>query len=76
MSEVQKCPKCQHEMSRGFIADDALQAIHVSRWVEGEPERSLLWGTKAPRAKSLHVTTYRCMACGFLESYARHDVAR
>ena len=64
------------ELVRGFIAGQHTHLeISVSRWVEGEPEPSFFMGTRAPNEKSLHVTTYRCIACGFLESYALREHA-
>ena len=72
------CPKCQGGMIQGFIADfaDMGQNANVSTWVEGAPQLSFWYGTKTPPAKRLPVGTYRCSACGYLESYARPDFAR
>ncbi len=72
------CPKCQGNMVQGFIADfaDLGQNASVSTWIEGEPQASLLFGTKTPSAKRIPVGTYRCSACGYLESYARPEFER
>ena len=70
MSDAKNCPKCQHLMSQGFIADRGADAYFVSQWVEGEPNRSFWLGLKVPPEKTLPVTTYRCVSCGFLEAYA------
>jgi hypothetical protein len=65
-------------MVQGFIADfaDMGQNANVSTWVEGPPHRSLFFGTKAPMAKRVPIGTYRCSACGYLESYARPEFDR
>jgi len=72
------CPKCQGTMVQGFIADfaDMGQNANVSTWVEGPPHRSLFFGTKAPTDKRVPIGTYRCSACGYLESYARPEFDR
>lgn len=71
MSDETICPKCGQPMKRGFIPELS-HASSVSMWVEGEPERSF-WaaGVKVPEDKAISIVTYRCTACGFLESYAR-----
>jgi len=72
------CPKCQGSMVQGFIADFADMGVNaiVSTWVEGQPKSSFLFGTKTPGDKRIPVGTYRCSACGYLESYARPEFER
>ena len=72
-----KCPKCNAEMEEGFILDKGDSGALQSRWVEGEPEKTSLFGVKTTwfgvntsGKEILQVTTYRCTGCGFLESYA------
>ena len=68
------CPKCSAPMVQGFIVDrDHGGSRHVSNWVEGAPERSFWSGTKVPVEKCIPIGTFRCSACGFLESYARPE---
>lgn len=70
MSTKPSCPKCQHEMERGFMPEYVYgNAARPSIWVRGWPQKSFLFGTKVP-ANYLNVVTYRCKHCGFLESYA------
>jgi hypothetical protein len=71
MSDEIACPKCAKMMARGFIPESSHATI-VSFWVEGEPESSF-WsaGIKIPEDKVISIVTYRCIGCGFLESYAR-----
>ena len=78
MSAVSRtCSKCQGHMIQGFIADfaDMEQNANVSTWVEGPPKMSLMFGTKTPAAKHVPIGTYRCSACGYLESYTRPDIS-
>ena len=69
MSEAKVCPKCQQSMNRGFIPNQAPDFVYGSLWVEGEPKAGFR-GIKVPPELSLPIATYRCVACGFLESYA------
>ncbi len=63
-----KCPKCGGEMEEGMIADKTSQ-INIST------EQN--WGTKKKFAgfggleNEHEVMTFRCVNCGFLESYAK-----
>ncbi len=66
------CPKCHAEMEPGFLIEhgDYGQA-GTSEWAEGPPERSVWTGIKLRGKERRRVDTYRCVRCGFLESYAR-----
>jgi predicted nucleic-acid-binding Zn-ribbon protein len=66
-----KCPKCQHEMEEGFIADVTYGGVVTSKWVEGEPEKSFWTGTKTRGKRQVEILTFRCSNCGYLESYAK-----
>ena len=70
------CPKCQGEMVQGFVADFAHAQIVVSTWVQGPPQKSFWMGTKVPQEDCVPIGTFRCAACGFLESYARTEFGR
>ena len=74
MSASDACPKCGGEMSRGFVVDHNMGAATVGLWVEGEPVHTV-WGggVRAPRERSIPVATFRCVGCGFLQSYARPE---
>ena len=64
------CPKCKSAMEEGFIADHAHgNSAIVSEWVEGPPDQRW-WGLKTGDKGKLNVVTFRCVRCGFLESYA------
>jgi hypothetical protein len=56
-------------MERGLIPD-ASQGIQ-SEWWEGLPEKSWL-GNLTPKGKRRYpLVTFRCVSCGYVESYAR-----
>jgi len=73
-----KCPKCQSDMEKGFIADfhhgagvgSWVEGVAVSSWVEGDPEESFWTGVKLSNRRQMEIRTYRCFGCGYLESYA------
>jgi hypothetical protein len=63
-------------MVQGFIVEfHAGGKRLVNNWVEGAPEKSWWRVTKVPPEKCIPVGTFRCSACGFLESYARPEFA-
>lgn len=72
MSDKPKCPKCQHEMLEGWIAEIG-KATKPSQWVEGKPESSLWSATKMPKDKTFEIITFGCSSCGYLESYAKQS---
>ena len=67
---ARSCPKCQGRMAEGFIKVELYGTVKVSQWVEGPPEKSFWTGIKTHDKKQLAVKTYRCSACGYLESFA------
>jgi len=56
-------------MQSGYIPDNSYVAVFQSGWREGNYVGGFLNSLK-PAKKPLPIVTYRCMACGFLESYA------
>jgi hypothetical protein len=65
------CPKCQGLMEPGLVIDRGHYGVPAeSQWLEGEPQYSWLGSLKAGGHKR-KVTTFRCMQCGYLESYAQ-----
>jgi hypothetical protein len=61
------CPKCQTQMQDGYLVDET----RVAHWHEGPPRRWLGMTMVGWAKKRLPITTYRCPACGYLESYAK-----
>ncbi len=66
-----KCPKCRKEMERGFLLDQAYGTAKASDWIKGPVERSFWTGVKTRGKERRSVVTYRCVGCGYLESYAK-----
>ena len=65
------CPKCAAAMAPGFIIDKGDNgSVSAPEWAEGKPERSFWTGVKLRGRERHPVTTFRCTACGYLESYA------
>lgn len=55
----------------GFLVDKGDHSTpSQQKWASGEPERSFWSGLKLKGKDVLPVTTYRCIGCGYLESYA------
>jgi predicted nucleic-acid-binding Zn-ribbon protein len=70
------CPKCAGSMTKGFVADynygESQNTVIQSVWVEGEFKSNWL-GAKIKDNKKFLMTTFRCINCGFLESYATEE---
>jgi hypothetical protein len=63
------CAKCNGQMERGFDIDRGDAQIFVGHWVAGAPLRSFLTSIEIP-GNSVAIGTFRCSACGYLETYA------
>ncbi len=71
MTEPPKCAKCQSPMEEGFVLDLGDHDYQrPSKWVSGPPEKSFWAGTKTKGKRQRQIRTFRCVGCGFLESYA------
>jgi hypothetical protein len=61
-------------MEPGFMHDsDSMGGACVSHWAVGMPEKGFFGHLKARGVKKLETETFRCMTCGFLETYATQD---
>jgi hypothetical protein len=58
-------------MERGYLVDHGQGILYPTAWAAGEPRWSSWLGLRVKRHELLPVTTYRCVECGLLESYAR-----
>lgn len=70
MNVPEKCPKCGGRMEEGFVLDQSHLTRFVSCWVEGSPEKTFLGNTKVSDRRQRNIRSFRCVACGFLESFA------
>ncbi|MCP4249985.1 MAG: hypothetical protein GY778_23335 [bacterium] len=70
MAGITYCPRCGESMEIGFMLDAnaGKNSAEPARWAEGEPVVSFWFGVRNPIKRK--VQTYRCTACGYLESYA------
>jgi predicted nucleic-acid-binding Zn-ribbon protein len=69
--KVNVCPKCNQQMEDGFTIDVGYASKTVASWISGKPEHSF-WqsGPKTSDRRKIEISTFRCTACGYLESYA------
>ena len=66
-----RCGKCNVDMEEGFLLEKGdVGVLSPQNWITGKPERSLLTGLKLKGRQVYDVRTYRCIRCGYLESYA------
>lgn len=72
-----RCLRCGSEMQPGYIPDRNLGWYDPTKWFGGKLSVGFLGGVDhKPKDKPLFVRTYRCVQCGYLESYAEapaHD---
>jgi hypothetical protein len=70
------CPDCGSAMEEGFIPDCSPGGAIEALWHRGRPAHVLFFGFQTSQAKIdmtkvLTITSFRCMKCGLLKSYAR-----
>lgn len=70
MKPPEKCLKCGGRMEEGFVLDQSHARRLVSKWVAGKPEVSFFMGANIDGREQHEIRSYRCIVCGFLESYA------
>lgn len=67
------CVKCGGEMRQGFVVEVARSRAYPNTWIEGAPEEHYLRGLKMKGRDTYPISTFRCPACGYLESYAHES---
>jgi len=68
-----QCGKCNSATEEGFLLEKGDGPIVSSEsWVAGKPEKSFFSGLTLKGKTVYDVATFRCTACGHLESYALH----
>ena len=65
-----KCPKCSAEMVEGFVLETGLLSDPRPKWVSGRPATNAVGGIETAERDVRRIETFRCLRCGFLESYA------
>ena len=69
------CPKCENEMTEGFVLDRGdYGSKQQSLWIEGKPESSIWTGLKTSDRDVFKVQTFRCPTCNYLEFYTTEQV--
>ena len=57
-------------MEPGYVVDHGYGLVYPSAWIAGLPEWSRWTGLKLRHKTKVPVTTFRCLHCGRLESFA------
>jgi hypothetical protein len=57
-------------MEPGYVLDEGYGKRGPAKWIDGLPKLSIWTGLKLRGHRRIEVATYRCRACGYLESYA------
>jgi len=70
MPHAIQCPKCKTAMEEGFVLDRNYARVEVSTWAKGAPAKGW-FGASLRGVRQYPIQTYRCPACGYLESYAQ-----
>jgi hypothetical protein len=65
-----KCSKCKGEMQEGLVVDLGYAGILRSMWMEDQVGNSGASRTVDNNKRKVKTITYRCLNCGFLDSYA------
>jgi ribosomal protein L37E len=76
MEDELVCSRCGGRTEAGFMLDRGQYGSPqaTAEWVGGAPERSAWTGIKTKGRAHFRVETYRCEACGHLDSYAREPL--
>jgi hypothetical protein len=56
-------------MQEGFVPDQSGAYQGVPIWIAGVPQKGFL-GAKIEGKEAYAIRTFRCVKCGFLESYS------
>ncbi|MGA1873713.1 MAG: hypothetical protein ACMUHY_08575, partial [Thermoplasmatota archaeon] len=59
------CPKCNGEMELGELIDESYAVSGAQRWAN---HAGSILGVG--RSKPIHIYSFRCTECGYLENYA------
>jgi ribosomal protein L37E len=58
-------------MEEGFVLEKGdAGVLSLETWVSGKPEKSWIAGLNLKGKVVYDVKTFRCMTCGYLDSYA------
>lgn len=71
MALALNCSKCSGQMQEGLIVDLNYKGAIPSMWVEDQGGTNTASGTGDNNKRKVKTITYRCLNCGFLDSYAK-----
>lgn len=72
MTMISVCAKCGGKMTEGYILDlGHYNARSATAWVSGTPRKAFLGGLSLTDTQQYTIQSFRCVDCGYLESYAR-----
>lgn len=68
MEEKIKCPKCGGDMEKGVVPNLGMfETETIQKWTKVIKRIQFRWSPSLTK----DVVTFRCISCGFLESYAK-----
>ncbi len=66
-----QCSKCNSDVEEGFLLEKGEGPLLSSEtWVAGKPTKGIFSGLSLKGKVVYDVVTFRCTACGNLDSYA------
>ena len=68
-----QCVKCGSAMESGYIPDRNMSWYDPRKWFPGALRLTTLQGVAKNKSTPRHVISYRCTACGYIESYAPNE---
>src|SRR5215510_13188372 len=68
-SETPCVQSAKQKWRRVLFRTKDIAILFMSKWVEGAAQKGF-FGLKLKGKRQFAITTYRCTACGYLESYA------
>lgn len=71
MPSDHKCSKCNSNMEAGLVVDLNYAGVLPSMWIESQHGVSSVPGAQPDGRKKVKTITYRCLNCGYLDSYAK-----
>ncbi|TCL90769.1 hypothetical protein C8J38_107129 [Rhizobium sp. PP-WC-2G-219] len=71
-----QCSRCNADMEEGFLLEKGDGLLSSETWISGKPVKSYLSGLNLKGKDVYDVVTFRCSACGYLDSYALSKQSR
>jgi hypothetical protein len=66
-----RCSKCNSDMEEGFLLEKGdAGVLSLQTWASGKPVKSWISGINLKDKTIYDVKTFRCIECGYLDSYA------